>query len=607
LQEREEGRWKEARFESISFIYQKVRFKEERTRPVKMDTSTMIEAKKEYTTQLQQILSPRIYERFKFIFDGTIQVVQKELAMSQVQSGSVMKIFQKQLSSIKDWNESNIIEEYERIKSRSKCNYLDKLIKAVIIANMKILSTIQYGGPRKSKSKIQVHIPTPTHFIHKCYVECAKEIYKNPYIFDMSSSLSSKEKHQNLRDSLLIIDNGISSAIRQLLPIGDLLEQNFNSDVEDDTDDESSVDHHRGNRQKGGSVTSSEESGSEEDMSSEDGSSEDEDEMSEGTGSSEGEDDEDMTIEDGGSEEDGHNSDMSSISSGTASEDEDGGSEEENATLGQKSESSISKRSQVLASRVESYLEDQTADDIQISIGGDKETQSMLANVMEQRAEKAEEPGLGYFGGATPTPTPQSSPVYSPTPAQPQPQSGGGFLGALYTTFASSRNMKPNADDVSVPTVKSNPPPTGPIYGGAAHYQQQKPEEVKQIVFSGATKLPPGFSSMPAEPPKPVITAPPPAVAPTPAPVSAPVPSVNPSYGIYPPRAPTPPQSPVYHQPTKPVAPKPVASTQPHMVRPQMGNKKLSLKEQKYGVKTSSGSASHSIRIDSDDDASFHF
>ncbi len=573
----------------------------------------MIEAKKEYTTQLQQILSPRIYERFKFIFDGTIQVVQKELAMSQVQSGSVMKIFQKQLSSIKDWNESNIIEEYERIKSRSKCNYLDKLIKAVIIANMKILSTIQYGA-RKSKSKIQVHIPTPTHFIHRCYVECAKEIYKNPYIFDMSSSLSSKEKHQNLRDSLLIIDNGISSAIRQLLPIGDLLEQNFNSDAEDeDTDDESSVDRHRGHRQKGGSVTSSEEESDEEEMSSED------DETSTGGGSSEGEDDEDMSSEDGGSDEGGHESDMSSISSGTASEDDD---DEENATLGggqsQKSESSISKRSQALASRVESYLEDQTADDIQISIGGDKETQSILANVMEQRAENADPSGStqGYFGGGvpqTPNPTPQSSPVYSPAPAPPQPpaqpQSNGGFLGALYTTFASSRNMKPNADDVSVPTVKSNPPPTSPIYGGTPQYQQQRPEEVKQIVFSGTTKLPPGFASMPAEPPKPVIATPAsvPASAPAPAPVAlapAPVPAVNPNYGIYPPRVPPPPQSPVYQQPTKPVAPKPIAPTQSHMMRPQMGSKKLSLKEQKYGVKSSSSSA---IRIDSDDDASFHF
>ncbi len=584
-----------------------------------MDTSTMIEAKKEYTTQLQQILSPRIYERFKFIFDGTLQVVQRELAMNQIQSGSVMKIFQKQLSSIKDWNESNIIEEYERIKSRSKCNYLDKLIKAVIIANMKILSTIQYGGARKNRSKIQVHIPTPTHFIHRCYVECAKEIYKNPYIFDMSATLSSKEKHQNLRDSLLIIDNGISSAIRQLLPIGDLLEQNFNSDMssedggsaDDDDEDERSEESEsrRGHRQRGGSVSSS----SEEERSEDEETEDDEEEQS---------------------EDEGQESDMSSISSsGSEADDEDEDDDEEVSVEGggsQKSESSISKKSEALASRVESYLEDQTADDIKISIGDDRETQSILANVMEQRAEASQSGGGGSANDPwtpspspsypTPPPAPASSPVYTPQP-QPQPQqSSGGFIGALYNTFASSRNMKPNADDVSVPTISNNTPTyTSPGYST----QAPKPEEVKEIVFSG--KIPSGFASMPQESPK----APEPP-KPTPPPISTPsfqsmVPAINPSYGIYPPKIPTPPSTPSVAQPrpsgypTKPVqaqAPVPPPSSRPtHMVTRPV--KKLSLREQKYGsstIKPLSGS-SHRMsqssgggrESDSDDDASFRF
>ena len=563
-----------------------------------MDTSTMIEAKKEYTMQLQQILSPRIYERFKFIFDGTIQVVQKELAMSQVQSGSVMKIFQKQLSSIKDWNESNIIEEYERVKSRSKCSYLDKLIKAVIIANMKILSTIQYGGSRRNKSKIQVHIPTPTHFIHRCYVECAKEIYKNPYIFDMSSSLSSKEKHQNLRDSLLIIDNGISSAIRQLLPIGDLLEQNFNSDADDDMsgDDESSVDsrdRHRGHRQKGGSVTSSEED-----------ESDDDDEMSSHSGSEDEEEADD---------EAGHDSDMSSISSGSETEESSVADEDEEVSIhggaSQKSESSISKRSEAIASRVESYLEDQTADDIKITIGEDRETQSMLANMMEQRQEQVREP---LYTPAPPAPTPIPAPAPTPTPVPEQSGGSGGFLGALYTTFASSRNMKPNADDVSVPTIKSTPPPPpiAPSYGGGNmnHYQQPKPEEVKQIVFSG--KIPNGFASMP-ESPKEVTPMSTPASAPVQVPSPSLTPTINPSYGIYPPRAPVQTQVQVHvPKPPAPVASKPVAHSSVHtMQRPMMAGKKLSLKEQKYGVAKSHVPAStpYRGRGDSDDDASFHF
>ncbi len=419
-----------------------------------MDTSSMIEAKKEYTSQLQQILSPRIYERFKFIFDGTIEIIKKELSMNHIQNESVVKIFQKQLVSIKDWNESSIIEEYERVKHRSKCNYLDKLIKAVIIANMKILSTIQYGAKRKSK--IQVHIPTPTHFIHKCYIECAKEIYKNPYIFDMSTSLSSKEKHQNLRDSLILIDNGIHSAIRQLLPISDLLEQNFNSDDEDDEDEddeeENKVD------------------------------SESETEESEVSGGSRNRSDSESSISSSVSKV----SSLSSNSAGSESngEDEIDGEddvEERSVISGTSTVSSASSlSSKTLGSKVGSVLNNQSIQDIDIRIGGDNETQKMLAGVVAERADTHN----NVFENSEISPISQDSSVQNQQQSQ-QEQSGSGFLGALYNTFASSKNIKPDANDAPAPIRVNNPVQLTPIVGESI-------EEVKQIVYSG-NAVPKGY------------------------------------------------------------------------------------------------------------------
>ncbi len=409
----------------------------------------MIEAKKEYTSQLQQILSPRIYERFKFIFDGTIEIIKKELSMNHIQNESVIKIFQKQLISVKDWNESSIIEEYERIKHRSKCNYLDKLIKAVIIANMKILSTIQYGGKRKSK--IQVHIPTPTHFIHKCYIECAKEIYKNPYIFDMSStSLSSKEKHQNLRDSLILIDNGIHSAIRQLLPISDLLEQNFNSDEEDEEEEKSTM--------SGGSEEESVRSRS---------------------NSSASETSSETSISSA--------SVVSSLSSNSTSDEEEGSSEDEPNLEGGDGEevevksvisggSTQSSSSQSLGSKVGSVLNDQSIQDIDIRIGGDNETQTMLAGAVAERAEEHQT----TFENSDISPISQQQ--------SPQIQEGGAspsFLGALYNTFANSKNIKPDASDAPAP-IKSVSQPSFMQTGGNS-------EEVKEIVYSG-NAVPKGYS-----------------------------------------------------------------------------------------------------------------
>ena len=57
------------------------------------------------------------------------------------------------------------------------------------------------------------------------YIECSKELYKNPYIFDLSKNLTPKEKHSNLRESINIINHSISNAIRDLLPIRDILKQ----------------------------------------------------------------------------------------------------------------------------------------------------------------------------------------------------------------------------------------------------------------------------------------------------------------------------------------------------------------------------------------------
>ncbi len=414
----------------------------------------MIEAKKEYTSQLQQILSPRIYERFKFIFDGTIEIIKKELSMNHIQNESVIKIFQKQLVSIKDWNESSIIEEYERIKHRSKCNYLDKLIKAVIIANMKILSTIQYGSKRKSK--IQVHIPTPTHFIHKCYIECAKEIYKNPYIFDMSNVLSAKEKHQNLRDSLILIDNGIHSAIRQLLPISDLLEQNFNSDNEDD-DEESEKESISSEENEEESVQSD---GSEEKSARSRSDSEDSavsSLSSNSNASEEEEEEENNSVISGGSSKSSQSLQSSVSTSSTAS----------------------SGSSQSLGSKVGSVLNDQSIQDIDIRIGGDSETQTMLAGAVAERAEE-------HQTNFEVSPISQDSSYVQSQPVQSQQESqSGGFLGALYNTFASSKNIKPDAADAPAP-IKPITQQSFMVGGNS------NTEEVKQIVYSG-NAVPKGY------------------------------------------------------------------------------------------------------------------
>lgn len=183
----------------------------------------LVEAKKEYTNQLQQILSPRLYEGFKSIYNDILKALSEDMIQGNQQMSSVTKTFQKSLKDIPLWNNEMIKNEYNRIEKISNCDYFENLIEAVFITNTKILTSVQINN--NDSVNIKISVPQPQHFIHKCYIECSKEIYKNPYIFDLSKTLTPKEKHSNLRESLNIINHSISNAVRDLLPIRDILKQ----------------------------------------------------------------------------------------------------------------------------------------------------------------------------------------------------------------------------------------------------------------------------------------------------------------------------------------------------------------------------------------------
>ena len=183
----------------------------------------LVEAKKEYTNQLQQILTPRLFEGFKSIYEELLDTVSEEIYEKKTQSTSIVKLFQKNLKDIPLWNIDMIKNEHNRIEKVSNCDYLDNLVEAVFITNTKILTSVQINSTEAMN--VQINVPQTQHFIHKCYIECSKELYKNPYVFDVSKTLTAKEKHTNLRETLAMINNSIQNAVRNLLPIRDILKQ----------------------------------------------------------------------------------------------------------------------------------------------------------------------------------------------------------------------------------------------------------------------------------------------------------------------------------------------------------------------------------------------
>jgi len=185
----------------------------------------LVETKTEYTTQLVNILYPYIYEGIYSIYQDSIEVCKES---------EELKTFQQLLRKIPKWNQHLINNETIRIKKMSNQGELiDDLIKAVIKANIMILTNTDPS--KKDKIKIN-HTITTEFFIHNCYIEVARNVFNNPFLF--FHKYSNYELKRNQCKSNELIKDSIKDAIRKMLPLNLILKEylgnSFNLDNNDD-------------------------------------------------------------------------------------------------------------------------------------------------------------------------------------------------------------------------------------------------------------------------------------------------------------------------------------------------------------------------------------
>lgn len=184
----------------------------------------LVETKKEYTIHLINALTPLMYEGISSIYDDA----------KKSSPNSELITFQNLLKKIPSWNEHIIKSETERIiRSSVKGEFIEDLIRAVIKANIMILT----NTPPEKKDNLKIkHEITTEKFIHHSYIEIARNIFQNPYLFYHKHN--SFELKKNQRESLEIIKNSLEQSIRKMLPMNIIL-QNYlgTSFVESKSDD----------------------------------------------------------------------------------------------------------------------------------------------------------------------------------------------------------------------------------------------------------------------------------------------------------------------------------------------------------------------------------
>ena len=185
--------------------------------------SSLQESRNEYCSRLITILTPCIIDGVKSIFDESWK-----LCIENDEKAKYLMTFQNFLSRVPKWNSNIIAQECGRIKEKSNCTYISDLITCVHILQLKMLSCMRVGTKQK---KVNVDMPVLEDFIHKVYVNVARKVYTNVYLFELG--ISALKSQKNSRELEIIIRECILQTIRDNIPVEELLKLYMSETVED--------------------------------------------------------------------------------------------------------------------------------------------------------------------------------------------------------------------------------------------------------------------------------------------------------------------------------------------------------------------------------------
>ena len=192
------------------------------------NVSSLHESKNEWGSRLLTILTPHIVDGLKSIFDEAIKLCRDNNEMDKY-----LMTFQNFITRIPKWNPVIIESERRRIVEKSGCNYLEDLVTCVHIIQLKLLTAIRAGQKQR---KIDISIPKLDDFIHKVYINVARKIYKNVYLFEINIPPLQVQKH--FRETEIIIQECILNTVRESIPVESILQAYMGETIEEDVVEE---------------------------------------------------------------------------------------------------------------------------------------------------------------------------------------------------------------------------------------------------------------------------------------------------------------------------------------------------------------------------------
>ena len=184
--------------------------------------SNLNESRNEWCSRLVSIFTPLVIEGLRSIFNESWK-----LCLDNDEVNKYLMTFQNLLSRVPKWNNEIIEEERKRIVERSGCNYLEDLITCVHVIQLKVLTCIRVGNKQK---KIDISIPKLDSFIHKVYINTARKVYSNVYLFE--KNLTPLQVQKNNRELEVIVQECILTAIRDSIPTESIIRAYMDEAIE---------------------------------------------------------------------------------------------------------------------------------------------------------------------------------------------------------------------------------------------------------------------------------------------------------------------------------------------------------------------------------------
>jgi hypothetical protein len=173
------------------------------------------DAERRYSRKLVDAMLPEIIEVLVTMWEDT---------KKETKDRKFLENYRQNLRKIKgEWSNVKVKEHVSNILKA--CPLFPRLIAAVFVIHVKILSAIRID---KNSKKINLKLPSNDVFVHTSFIECARDLYEDPYIITDEKTMSERREDLTKR-----FTKCIRETIENLVPLEAIMDNYFPKNIDD--------------------------------------------------------------------------------------------------------------------------------------------------------------------------------------------------------------------------------------------------------------------------------------------------------------------------------------------------------------------------------------